>query len=901
MPDVSLNGIEFKIKGSANEASASVQNLINKVNELRSSMSGLKSVQATAKAVKSVGDAAKKANTPLKNFASSLKRIAFYRILRGILKSISQAFQEGLKNAYQFSKATGDGAGLAAALDNLATKSLTMKNQLGAAFGGLLTAITPIVIQIIQLVTRLAEALTRLMAILGGGGQYLKAKDFWTDWGEAAEGAGGAAKKALEYLAPFDELNVLPDPKSGGGGGSSDGWGDMFEYGNLTEWEQQLMENLQNFQASFEIAFDDVFFAWENLTGEQIAEKVIVGLGGLLGAAVGFMIGGVPGAVVGTLLGVTIGLSIDSLIFDHDGVISKQELSQMISGALIVLCGGVIGFIAGGGIGGALIGASIGFGLTLAIEGLKVLPGQEDGTLSSQLLDQLATAMTIFTGAAIGFVVGGVNGALIGATIGLGISLVIESMTYENNVGDNGGKTGLDYFILDVLGLPSSQDWINWFNSVMEWIDDGVQWLCEELVALFTGTDLDTFNQISDEWAENAQLVVDGFLQGIADGLNDAVQWVKDNIFNPIVNAIKSVFGIHSPAENMKPLGEQIAEGIKSGMESNWTSDLQNWLITNIYNPLVSKWNALVGDDSKSGLGTIFKKLGEDGKSSFKEGWDGAKEKITMAVGLARDGWTTVRQWITDKLMGGKIFKGILLKRDGWETVRQWIADKLMGGVLNKPISLARDGWTSVSEWIKKSYLGGIVNKVVDLTVKLVNSDAAKKFIDAWNALKNKVLDLKVSIAENIRDAWNKAARAWNGSALLSKLAVLPYLANGGAYYGNAWHDIPQYADGGFPSHGSLFVAGESGAELVSHIGGRTEVLNQSQIASAVASGVSKYLNAASDGGANEDALYRAFKRALDETDFGGDIELDGEKLYRNMVNRNREMKRAYGVNLMAT
>ena len=159
--------------------------------------------KSAASGIKDVTKSAHKANNPLSNFVASLKRIAFYRILRSILKSITQAFQEGLKNAYQFSKATGDGTGLAAALDNLATKSLTMKNQMGAAFGGLLTAITPIVIQIIQLVTRLAEALTRLMAILGGGGQYLKAKDFWTDWGEAAEGAGGAAKKALEYLAPF--------------------------------------------------------------------------------------------------------------------------------------------------------------------------------------------------------------------------------------------------------------------------------------------------------------------------------------------------------------------------------------------------------------------------------------------------------------------------------------------------------------------------------------------------------------------------------------------------------------------------------------------------------------------------------------------------------------------------
>jgi hypothetical protein len=62
--------------------------------------------------------------------------------------------------------------------------------------------------------------------------------------------------------------------------------------------------------------------------------------------------------------------------------------------------------------------------------------------------------------------------------------------------------------------------------------------------------------------------------------------------------------------------------------------------------------------------------------------------------------------------------------------------------------------------------------------------------------------------------------------------------ATGGSYYNGKWHDIPQYASGGSPSHGTLFFAGERGAELVGHVGGRTEVLNQSQLASTMYSSV---------------------------------------------------------------
>lgn len=63
---------------------------------------------------------------------------------------------------------------------------------------------------------------------------------------------------------------------------------------------------------------------------------------------------------------------------------------------------------------------------------------------------------------------------------------------------------------------------------------------------------------------------------------------------------------------------------------------------------------------------------------------------------------------------------------------------------------------------------------------------------------------------------------------------------DGGAFYGGSWHNFSQYASGGSPSHGTAFVAGEAGPEIVGHIGGRTEVLNQSQLASTMYASVAK-------------------------------------------------------------
>ena len=71
----------------------------------------------------------------------------------------------------------------------------------------------------------------------------------------------------------------------------------------------------------------------------------------------------------------------------------------------------------------------------------------------------------------------------------------------------------------------------------------------------------------------------------------------------------------------------------------------------------------------------------------------------------------------------------------------------------------------------------------------------------------------------------------------------------GGIWNGNSWGNIPQYANGGPPAHGSLFWAGENGPEIVAGANRRTEVLNKSQIASSIYSAVVSAMSNANLGG----------------------------------------------------
>lgn len=71
----------------------------------------------------------------------------------------------------------------------------------------------------------------------------------------------------------------------------------------------------------------------------------------------------------------------------------------------------------------------------------------------------------------------------------------------------------------------------------------------------------------------------------------------------------------------------------------------------------------------------------------------------------------------------------------------------------------------------------------------------------------------------------------------------------GGIFNGSSWRGLPQYANGGVPTHGTLFAAGENGAEIVGNINRRTEVLNRSQIASAIYTAVVDAMSNANIGG----------------------------------------------------
>lgn len=179
----------------------------------------------------------------------SVGRVALYRAIRSAIKYVTDELKEGTENAYWFSREFGNATHyISEAYDNLSSKNFKMSNQLGAAWSTLIATIEPILIRLINLVTKAAEAFTQFFAILGGSSTYLKAVDYNKQWAESADEAADAAREWKNQLMDFDTLNRLNDNdnSSRGKGSTLPDYENMFEEVPVSSWFEKLKDMLKS-------------------------------------------------------------------------------------------------------------------------------------------------------------------------------------------------------------------------------------------------------------------------------------------------------------------------------------------------------------------------------------------------------------------------------------------------------------------------------------------------------------------------------------------------------------------------------------------------------------------------------------------------------------------------------
>lgn len=280
----------------------------------------------------------------------------------------------------------------------------------------------------------------------------------------------------------------------------------------------------------------------------------------------------------------------------------------------------------------------------------------------------------------------------------------------------------------------------------------------------------------------------------IKSGWQSVRTWIGNiPVLSQGINLIKSGWTTVKNWVGYIPTLDQAIQLIKSG----WTT-VRNW-IGNI--PILSQGIQLI----KSGWTTV-------------KNWIGNIPTLDQAIKLIKSGWYTVKSWIGDIPV---ISQAIGLVKSGWYSVKNWIGNL---PVINQAIGLIKSGWTSVSKFVGTSVSVGI-----------------SLFKSGWSSLSSWIGN-KVSVGISLfKSGWSSIKSFFglaNGGIVGANGGVKAFSSGGIINQNSFWNAIPKYAGGTNRPHGSMFVAGEDGAELVGHVNGTTEVLNRFQLASVMQSSI---------------------------------------------------------------
>ena len=583
---------------------------------------------------------------------------------------------------------------------------------------------------------------------------------------------------------------------------------------------------------------------WNSLSGDvqdsvnsiiAIISGAALGIGAVLalsGVATGLGVALLAAGAVG--LATTVGLNWNSMT---DEVRSTVTKILVIVGAAALAIGAILAFTG--------VGTALGVGLMLAGAASLATAVALNWNSLVEKIKSVTTKILIIAGTAalaIGLIL-----VFTGVGIPLGLGLILAG------AGALGSAAAMNWdSIVDTVsgGLKKVADK---FGEFKDWVGEKLEGAKETITTwagnakeFFTkGADgknaLDNIKEAAGEWGEK-------FKEGLSEKFTGAKNWVKSNITDPLKKAIEN-----------SPVGE-LAVDIKNNASDLWQKAKGWWadvtkdgISVDAGVELVKKgWSTVKGWIGKIPGVSQAVSLAKSGWETVK-GWIGNIPSVSQMVSLAKSGWTTIKNWIGNIPV---LSQGISLLKSGWTTVKNWIGNI---PTLSQAISLIKSGWTTVKSWI-----GNI--PVISQGISLIKS--------GWTSIKNWIGSHVVSVGISLfKSGWSSLS-SWIGDKVSvgvslfksgwSSLKKFFGLSDGGYNSGHGWKfferggfidngqaqfwkNIPMYANGTTNAglHGSMFVAGENGAEMVGHINGQTEVLNRSQIAmamkNAVVSGMAQF------------------------------------------------------------
>lgn len=543
------------------------------------------------------------------------------------------------------------------------------KNSIGVAIAPLVNVLAPILVDLLDKFTALANKAGEFFAVLTGQKTVTKATKIQKDYAKSLDDTSESADKASNALGAYDKLQVISSNDTANSSGSSDtGFETVYtdptnEIGDFANkikaaWNSGDFTEIGNI-------IGEKFNEWNRIINSKWAEIQATGV--KLGKSAATLFNGIFDSVDWALLGDNIAQGFNTI---------TQTISSFVDSANWVKYGaslatGLNSLV--NGIDTDALAGTITSPFKIAIEGIYgFLYGENDkggfnfSNLGQKVGDLINKSFAKINWKHLGKDISGiVKGILkffisaiektdwsqIGKDIGDIINGIFEDL--PEILGDLGtAVSDITMAILDLAeGIIAGVDWytlvkntvegiINYFVNIdygkvmgsgsrlLGALTAGLIELAAGLVVGLAEAIADGIIGIYDYFKDEVEAaggnIVDGICKGIIDAFVDIGVWIYDNIFKPFIEGICDAFGIHSPAKEMEPYGKNVILGFINAMLDVDIGAVINQIKDKvIYGFTVMKDSVL----------NVWKKL-KDGISSI---WQGIKGVINTVIGGVED------------------------------------------------------------------------------------------------------------------------------------------------------------------------------------------------------------------------------------------------------------------------